>query len=379
MLTHEALIDRCWDLDIKPLLLARFPASTPDQLREAHGYAYGGAIIQDMGYYPFGSKLFSNLAHYTRSGDFVAALLRESQDLDEYAFALGTRARYAADTQGHPVAVNRAVAIEYPKLAQKFGAIVTYEDDPVAHLKTEFSFDVIEIARGRYASEGYHDFIGFKVSKPLLERAFADTYSLEMKDLFHDPDLALGTYRFTVSRIIPELTQTAWSSRKAQIQSLDAGMTHRKFVYQLKRTSYHKEWGATYHKPGVGARFLAFIFRVIPKVGPFKALGFKIPTPETEKLFVTSFNDTIDRYRALLAEVKQKRLVLANDNFDTGKPTKLGDYRMADETYTELLARLAKSKNVVPQDLRLNILAFYGKAEAPEKVREELQKLRGQN
>jgi len=378
VLTHEALIDRNWERDIKPLVLARFPGSTADQLKEARAYAYGGAIIQDMGYYPFGSKFFSNLAHYTRTGDFVAALFHEAQDVNEYAFALGALAHYAADNEGHPVAVNRAVPLLYPKLRAKLGSNITYEDNPSAHLKTEFAFDIVEVARGKYASETYHDFIGFKVSKPLLERAFAATYSLELKDQFHSLDLALGTYRYTVAQAIPELTAAAWSTKRADIQKLEAGMTRSKFVYRMNSASYRKEFNEQYQKPGPGARFLALLFRLIPKVGPLRALGFKVPTPETEKLFESSFDDTMKRYQALLLEVKENRLSLINENFDIGKPTKLGDYRMADDTYAELLEHLAKSKSPVSPALRANILEFYGNSEPPEKARAEFQALRNQ-
>jgi hypothetical protein len=176
VLTHEAIVDTAWEQSIKPLLLKRFPNSTPDDLIAAHAYAYGGCIIQDMGYYPFGSKFFSDLVHYVRSGDFVTSLIAESQNLNEYAFALGALAHYAADNTGHAIAVNPSVPIEYPKLRREYGKRVTYEDDPAAHLKVEFGFDVLQVARGNYAPKSYHDFIGFQVSKPVLERAFADTY-----------------------------------------------------------------------------------------------------------------------------------------------------------------------------------------------------------
>lgn len=375
VLTHEALIDQNWARGIKPVLLTRFPTASEDQLKEAQAYSYGGAIIQDMGYYPFGSKFFSNLTHYTRSGDFVTALLQDSQDLNEYAFALGALAHYAADNEGHP-AVNRAVPMLYPKLRKQFGPSVTYEDAPTAHLKTEFAFDIVEVARGQYAPEAYHNFVGFKVSKPLLERAFSDTYAIEFKDQFRNIDLALGTYRYTVSRVIPGFTAAAWSMKKADIQKLQAGMTRRKFVYRMSTASYRKEWTQPYEKPGLGARFTALILHLMPKVGPFKALGFKIPTPESEKLFESSFSDTMKRYQALLGEVKGTSIKLVNDNFDTGKPTKMSDYRMADETYAELLGKLAKSKTSVSAELRANILSFYGDSEAPEKARAELQALR---
>src|SRR5271165_618127 len=162
VLAHEAIIDSAWDTNIRPLLLKRFPNATQEQLKEAHGYAYGGAIIQDMGYYPHGSFFFSDLTHYVRSGDFVLALIRDSNDLDGYAFALGAMAHYAADNDGHPIGTNRAVPVLYPKLQKKYGNSVTYEEDKLAHVKTEFGFDVLEIAQGRYAPDNYHDFIGFE-------------------------------------------------------------------------------------------------------------------------------------------------------------------------------------------------------------------------
>jgi hypothetical protein len=363
VLTHEAIIDSAWPKELRPLLLERFPNATDDQLREAHAYAYGGAIIQDMGYYPFGSKFFSDLVHYTRSGDFVLALLkdaRESQDINDYAFALGALAHYAADNLGHPVAVNRTVPLVYPKLRAKFGPQITYEDNPSAHLKTEFGFDVVEIARGQYASEAYHDFIGFQVAKPLLERAFQETYCVELKDLFHNLDLALGTYRFTVSQILPEMTQAAWSAKKKDIQTLQAGITRRRYVYRISMSAYQKDWGNQYQRPGFFARFLGFLFRLMPKIGPFKALSFKVPPPAAEKLFLTSLDETVGSYRELLAAVREDRLQLVNENFDTGKPARFGDYRLADQTYAKLIARLNHDKAQVSDALRANIAAFCG-------------------
>ena len=376
VLTHEAIVDRNWPNGIKPLLLARFPETTDEQLKEARAYTYGGAILQDMGYYPFGSKLFSDLLHYVRSGDYIMALLRDSQDVNEYAFALGALAHYAADNAGHPIAVNRAVPMMYPKLRNKFGQDVTYEDNPAAHLRTEFGFDVIEVARGKYASESYHDFIGFKVSKPVMERAFEDTYSIPLKSLFKDLDLALGTFRFTVSQVIPEMTKAAWSAKKKQIQELEAGMSRQKFVYRISRASYNKEWDTKYERPGFRARFLAFLFRIVPKIGPFKALAFRVPTPEVEKIFITSFDDTKEHYRLLLVEVKEGRLQLQNENFDIGRPTVRGEYKMADESYSKLLDRL--DKVTVSAELRSNVLAFYRDSDGPEspKARAVLSSLR---
>jgi len=383
VLTHEAIIDASWEQELKPLLLARFPGTTDDQLRDAHAHAYGGAIIQDMGYYPFGSKFFSDLTHYVRSGDFIVALIRDSQDLNEYAFALGALAHYAADNEGHPIGVNRAVPMVYPKLARKFGRVMTYEDDPNSHLKTEFAFDVVQVARGQYASQTYHDFIGFQVSKELLQRAFEATYSLPLKDQFTSIDLALGTYRFAVSELIPEMTKTAWSSKKKDIEKLQAGMTRRKFIYRFSRASYHKEWDRQYQRPGIWARFLAWLFRIMPKIGPFRALSFTVPPPQAEKLFLTSFGDTLGEYRKLMGEAKQNQLHLVNQNFDIGRPTRFGEYRLADAAYEKLLEKLAGESNKialdkVSMDLRDDIVGFYQGSPGPmsEKAKSVLAALK---
>jgi zinc dependent phospholipase C len=364
VLTHEAIIDSAWDEAIKPLLVKRFPRATAEQLREAHAHAYGGAIIQDMGYYPFGSKFFTDLAHYVRSGDFVDALLREAQDINEYAFALGALAHYAADNDGHSIAVNRAVPLLYPKLRVKYGDKVTYVEDPLAHLKTEFGFDVAQVARGQYASQAYHDFIGFKVSRPVLERAFKSTYALDMKDVFTNVDLAIGTYRRAASIVIPEMTKVAWETKKDELTK--AGLTRDKFVYRISRSEYEKEWGKGYDKPGPLHKALALFFRVAPKVGPLAPLSFRPPTPEAERLFIESFNVTLNGYRGLLSQARTGKLNLPNKNFDTGEPTRAGAYELADETYAKLLNQLA-SKNFedLTPALRANILAFFGDLNAP--------------
>ncbi|MFL6213918.1 MAG: zinc dependent phospholipase C family protein [Blastocatellia bacterium] len=366
VLSHQAIIDSTWKDSLRPLLLKRFPTATEEQLREAHAYAYGGAIIQDMGYYPFGSKFFTDLAHYVRSGDFIEAMLAESRDLNEYAFALGALAHYAADNNGHALGVNRAVPVVYPKLRARYGNEVTYVEDPTAHIKTEFGFDVIQVARGNYARDAYHDFIGFKVSKDVLERAFMKTYGLELKDMFTSFDLAIGTYRRTASGLIPEMTRVAWELKKDDIVKAHPDMTREKFIYNLSRADYDKEYSEGYKEPGTGAKVAAWFVKVLPKVGPLKALAFKAPTPEAERMFMESFNATLERYRALLGQLRNGRLDLQNTDFDTGRPSRAGEYQLTDETYAKLLEKHAKHnfENTSPE-LRGNILAFYKDLNAP--------------
>jgi Zinc dependent phospholipase C len=367
VLSHEAIIDTVWDTNLKPLLLKRFPDTSPEDLRKAHGYAYGGAIIQDMGYYPHGTHFFSDLTHYIRSADFILAMMHDSKDVNDYAFALGAMAHYAADTDGHSIGTNRAVPILYPKLKKKFGNVVTYEEDPLAHVKTEFGFDVLEVAQHRYAPDSYHDFIGFQVAVPLLEQAFVETYGLDLKTVLPNEEKTLNSYRHAVSQQLPKATKIAWSLKQKDIQKDVPGMTKRKFLYNLKRASYEKEWGKDYEQPTAGEKFIAFLTKLLPKIGPLRVLQFRAPTPQTEKMFEDSFNVTLDRYRKLLAQVGSGQdLEMVNDNFDTGGSSAPGKYRMSDDTYAKLLDKLSDEKfgRALPE-VRQNILSFYSDLNAP--------------
>jgi hypothetical protein len=372
VLAHEALIDAAWETGIRPVLLQRFPNATPDELLKAHAFAFGGAIIQDLGYYPHGTHFFSDLVHYVRCGDFIQALIRDSQGLDEYAFALGALAHYAADSNGHRMAVNRAVPILYPALRRKYNDVVTYEDNPAAHLRTEFGFDVLQVAKERYAADNYHNFIGFEVSTALLERAFQDIYAMPLRPLFGNLDNTIASYRYTVSTVIPKATKVAWVLKKNDIQRDLPGITERKFLYNLSRASYEKEWGKNYEKPGFGASFLAFIIRLIPKIGPLKALSFRTPTPETEKLFMSSFNTALDEYRHLLGDVRSGHLVLPNLNLDTGSKIHPWTYFMQDEAYARLLSNLDREqfKQISPA-LRSDILTYFGSLSLPAHIKRD--------
>ena len=366
VLAHEAIIDAVWETHIKPLLLSRFPGSTEEQLSEAQAYAYGGSIIQDMGYYPYGSHFFSDLTHYVRSGDFVQALLHDAKDVDEYAFAVGALAHYAADNDGHRLATNRAVPLLYPKLQKKYGDTVSYEQDPLAHTKTEFGFDVLEVAHESYAPDGYHDLIGFEVSQDLLNRAFQQTYGLQLKDVLVDEEKALNSYRHAVSKTIPTATKVAWSLKKDEIKADLPGITKSKFRYNLSKSNYEREWGKNYQKPTLRERFLAFLYKLIPKFGPLKVLQFRTPTPEAQRMFRASFNTTLDKYRGLIADVRKGHLDLPNDNFDVGVATGPGKYGLNDDAHAKLLDKLATQKFAgMSSELRDELLHFYSEPDAP--------------
>ena len=386
--SHQAIIDVVWEPNIKPAIRKRFPNAGEEEIDRGQAYAYGGAIIQDLGYYPFGSPFFSDLTHYIRSGDFILAMLRDSRDVYEYSFALGAMAHYAADNNGHRVGVNRAVPILYPKLKKKYGDSVSYEDDKLAHIKTEFGFDVLEVAKERFAPESYHDYIGFEVAPRVLEQAFQETYGLDLKKVLGDETKVLKSYRRAVSDLLPKATRIAWDLKKDEIQKDEPGITRQKFLYNLKRANYEKEWGKDYLKPKFSDKVLAFIYKILPKIGPLKVLQFKTPTPETERMFEASFNATLDQYRKLLNEERESgKPALMNGNFDLGEVSGPGKYRLSDTTHAKLLDRLADQKfaGMMPE-IRAELLDYFSASDTPfamkkdkklwAKVQTELEELK---
>jgi hypothetical protein len=389
VLAHEAMVDALWDDGIVPVLRQRFPGTDAARLQKARAFAYGGSVIQDLGYYPFGNKLFTNLVHYVRSGDFVEALVRDARDVDEMAFALGAVAHYAADNVGHPVGTNRAVPIMYPKLRAKYGNDVIYAEDPRRHVMVEFAFDVVQVATGAYLPDAFRAYIGFEVAKPALERAFLATYGIEVKDLFANVDLAIGTFRYAVSQTIPEMTRVAWKEKQDEIRKLAPAVQPNAFIYTLTRRDYEQAYGTGYRKPGFFARVLGWVVRVLPKIGPLSALAFEVPTPEAERLFTESFRGSRDRYRAMIADARDGQVTLANTDFDRGQPPRAGENATADETYVELLETLAaRGFSGAPPALRTDIAAYFknlDEAAAKDKklrkrapdVRAQLAKLAG--
>jgi hypothetical protein len=360
VLTHEALIDANWKNILLPYLKHKYPKATDEELEKSRAFAYGGAVSPDMGYYPFGSALFTNLVHYVRSGDFVQAVLDEADNLNEQAFALGVLCHYMADTYGHPLGTNRSVPIVYPEIGKKYGEVVTYAEDKTSHLRMEFGFDVLQTARGNYASQAYHNFIGFQVADSLLNRAFMKTYGLDMKDIFPHLGLAISTFRWSVKELFPTITKAAWSIKKSEIKEKQPGTTGRKFKYRMHNKQYHEEFGKARRKPGFTAAVMAWLIRVLPKVGPLKALKFKTPGPQAEKLFIESFDTVSAHYALYIKEKIGTSHHLPDIDFDTGKKTALGEYPLCDEAYNELLLRLKKKDFATANmALRQNIIGFY--------------------
>lgn len=365
VLTHEAIIDAIWEKTIQPLLKNKYPGATEAQLKEAHSYAYGGAIAPDMGYFPLGSHLFTDLVHYVRSGDFVSALLDEAKDINEYAFALGFLSHYMADKYGHFLATNRCVPIVYPKMMKKFGKVVTYGDDKISHKRIEFAFDVLQTAKGNYASMAYHDFIGFNVSRSLLERAFRKIYGLNLSDVYVNLSLSIKALRWSVVSLFPLFTRTAWVIKKDDILKLQPTATSRSFRYKMGRANYYQEQGKKHRIPGFFANALSWVIRVAPKTGPLKALKIKAPGPDAEKLFIQSFDTVLVNCNSFMKISDSGNVNFANIDFDTGSKTAPGEYGLADINYNNLLLKLNKKKfNLLNAGLKQNIIEFYSDPKA---------------
>lgn len=381
VLTHEAIIDLNWDSVIVPLLKKKYPAATAEEIKQAHAYAYGGAIAPDMGYYPFGNRLFSDLIHYVRNGDFIVALEEGATDVNEYAFALGALAHYNADRFGHSLGVNRAVPLVFPEVGEKYGPVVTYAEDQISHIRTEVGFDVLQVARGNYAPDAYHRFISFEIADSLLKRAFRRNYNLEIDSIFTNFPRSVRTFRWAVKDIFPQLTRSAWKAKRAEIKKQQTSATARNFHYRMRRANFNKEYGNERDHPGFGARAIAGLMFIIPKVGPLKALKVKIPGPAAEKLFIRSFDTVSMHFRQ---DIKSNRSRLPNIDFDTGNPAAVGEYELADKTYFNLLkAQQKRGFAQMDPTLKAHIVLFYkrkgpdeGAKEAPEDWPEIQQALR---
>ncbi len=363
--SHEQLIDLTWKSSIVPCLLARYPGLTPAQLNEAHAYAYGGSAIQDLGYYPFGNKFFSNLAHYVRTGDLVRAMLHDAQTPDELAFAIGALSHYVADSIGHADAVNRAVAVEFPSLAHRYGPSVDYAEGRHQHVQTEFAFDVNELANHRFAPRGYLEHVGLKLSVPLLRRAFQDTYGLDLYSVLGERGDALRqSYQFAVRRFIPRVAEAETVLHRHAMPPDSSTPERAELTRQLAESSDANGWESYRRNPTFNTYLLAGIIVLVPKIGPLADLSIKGPTPATEQDYVVSLLKSADAFRHDLANLGATADLIANRDLDTGLTVAPGTYPLTDSTYARLLAVVVRQP-VVAEALSANILAYYADPNSP--------------
>jgi hypothetical protein len=374
-LTHEDMVDVAWKGSIRPLLLARFPTATEAQLQVARGYAYGGATIQDMGYYPFGHQFFSNLTHYVRSGEFVDNLFLDAQTVNEYAFAIGALSHYIGDNDGHRYATNPSTSIEFPSLKKKFGPLVTYDQSPHAHVRTEFAYDVEQLTQHWFAPSGYMKGIGFNVPQRLLARAFFDTYGLSLRSVLGRPGPAVGSYRSSIKSILPDIARAEVLIHRNDFPRETDTPAFHQYSARQKQAGLDYQWARFKQKAGFKLHFIAFIIRILPKIGPISNAAIRGPNAETNRWYIESVNRAVDDYERLLQQAvknPQKSLDLPDRDLDTGNLVRPGAYRLTDRTYAQLLARLtADPHRKVPAGLQQNILAYYSEPDAPISTRKD--------
>lgn len=401
LLTHEQLIDLAWKNSIVPLLLSRYPGLTPAQLDEARAYAYGGCVIQDIGYYPFGDQSFSDLTHYVRSGDFVVNLFRNAQNVDELAFAVGALSHYIGDSVGHPLATNRAVPIEFPKLAAKYGPVVNYAEGERQHVQTEFAFDIDEIAHHRLAPLRFLRHIGLQVSTKELALAYYQTYGLrEDFTSRRGRRFNLRDYRFAVRTFIPRVAYAVTLLHRSHEPEEPDTAESKEMIAEAANLNQENNWDAYRSKAGFETYALAALIFILPKIGPLKMLSVKGPSTATEAdymhslaLSVTILRRMLDRFTPppptgtttgshappsailpFLAAAGPDTLLFSRDakhplpnrDLDTGHVVQPGGYRLTDATYALLLHRLVEPPDqAIPPGIKHDVLAYYANLDAP--------------
>ena len=363
VLTHEQLIDLTWSDSIQPLLLKRYPNLTPAQLREARAYAYGGCVIQDLGYYPLGKPLFSDLLHYVRTGDFIRALFRDAKSPDDVAFAIGALSHYMGDTIGHAESINLAVGQEFPALAAKYGPNVNFAEGEHQHVRAEFAFDINEIAKHRLAPEKYLNHIGFAIPVPLLARAFYDTYGLDIALVLGHPRPTLQGYRYSVRTLLPRVAYAETLLYRNRMPPDVPSPALDNLNQQIATLSSHDQWDSYRRHAGIGTHLLAVFIYILPKVGSLSVLSLRGPTPATEQDYVNSLVHTVDVLRQSLAHATTAANI-PNKDLDTGDIIHPGTYRLCDETYANLLHEIVRNPATpIPFGLKRDLLAYFNDPE----------------
>jgi len=373
VLTHEQIIDLAWKDSIAPMLRSRYPNATAAELERARAFAYGGCAIQDAGYYPFGHPLFSDLTHYVRSGDFVASLIRNSRNVNELAFALGALSHYVGDNIGHHDAVNPSTAIVFPNLQEKYGPVVTYDDSPHGHIRTEFVFDINQLSKRRLAPSKYLSHVGLEASPRLLEVAFFETYGLHLRSAHIDRKAAVDTYRRAVRSLIPSVARSEVYLHRKNFPDDVSGPEFDIYAKRVKEASENNGW-EQYRKAkfSMKTRLLAFVIVITPKVGVLSDLAIRGPNTETEEKYVASVNRSLDRYEQLLGYLTRNptaepgiTMRLENRDLDTGDKVRPGGYSLTDKTYAQLLAKITALGAPVPVTLKRDVLHYYADPAAP--------------
>ena len=374
-LTHQQIIDLTWNDGIRPTLLARFPQATDRDIRNARAFAYGGATIQDMGYYPFGHEFFSDLTHYVRTGDFISSLLHNASNVNEYAFALGALSHYVGDNIGHHDAVNVATGAQFPKLDKQFGPVVTYDEAPHAHVRTEFAFDIDQLSHHRIAPTSYSHAIGLRVPAHLLQRSFLQTYGLTLRQVLGPEFPALRSYRSSIRSLLPHVANAEVLIHAKNFPPDIPDENFVKYASRVDETARSEGWKRLRDKPDFKTHLLDWLIRIVPKIGALSDLAIRGPNQAAEQDYVKSVDLSLTRYADLLTQLQIQHdgyLPLENRDLDTGLRVRPGEYRLTDLTYARLLRHLVSNpKRQLTEGLRRNIADYYADPNAPNTIKKD--------
>jgi hypothetical protein len=403
LLTHEQLIDLAWQRSIVPLLKSRYPNLTPAELEQARAYAYGGCVIQDIGYYPFGDGFFSNLTHYVRTGDFVVSLFRNASNANELAFAVGALSHYIGDSEGHSLATNLAVPVEFPALGAKYGPSVSYAEGRDQHVRTEFAFDINEVAHRRMAPVRYLRHIGLAVPVKQLALAFYQTYGItEDFSERRGRRFNVGAYRFATRAFIPRIAYAVTLLHRRHEPADPATQEAAELEKEAAAVAAANNWDAYRRRAGIGTYALAGLLFIVPKIGPLKMVAVKGPTEQTESEYVHSVTVSEETLRRMLErftppaghaagdpphesdpqkasqsgkgasgdelplESRDPRHPLPNRDLDTGRVVQPGGYPLTDATYANLLHRLTlEPRTPIPPGIKEDVEAYYANLDLP--------------
>ena len=374
VLTHHQLIDQAWDTVIVPVLVSRFPSLTPEQLREAHAYAYGGCVVQDFGYYPFANEFFSDLTHYVRTGDFVQRLFQHASTANELAFAIGALSHYVGDSIGHAEATNPSVAITFPKLRARYGSSVNYAEGKHEHAQVEWAFDANQAAKLRLAPAAYVRDVGLEVPREQLAAAFYETYGIPLAEIVSGLLPAMKTFRFGARSFLPNFTYAEALLWRGRFPADTSGPELDQYERQIGQLSKEEGWDQYRRKPGIRIHLLAGVIVILPKIGALRMLAIKGPTVETERAYISSVNLSTAALAVYLQRLagSQTDMGLVDRDLDTGKQVVPGGYPLTDKTYAQLLARITKTPATpIPAGLKQDVIAYYADPGAPISTRKK--------
>jgi hypothetical protein len=225
------------------------------------------------------------------------------------------------------------------------------------------------LSKHRLAPGAYLRAVGLRVPNRLLAQAFEETYSLPLRDVVGPCRPAMRSYRTSVRSFLPRFAYAETVIHRNDFPPDMANASFQTFLDHIERADFQKVWNRYRRVPGIKTNLLALLIRILPRIGALSDLAIKIPTEDTQDLYVKSVNRTIEVYAGFLKQLAVTRQLaepIPNRDLDTGERTRPGAYARTDNTYATLLHKIARSpQRPIATDLKQNVLDYYSDANAP--------------